>query len=384
MKKIRDPIHNYIVLDELEIELIDTPIMQRLRRIKQLGMAYLVYPGANHTRFEHSLGVYWLARECCKVLELDKTESQAIYIAGLLHDIGHGPFSHLTEEIKNYPSHKSITVDLIKWSVISDVLSKYGLNVSEISKFIEGKGKFGSLISSELDVDRMDYLERDAHYTGVSTGVDLGRLIATMCFFNNKLVVKENGLQAAESLLISRFMIYPTVYYHHTARISEMMLVKSIENAISMGLIDPRDLQRMDDYDLVNKLRGMEGYPKEIITRIDNRQLFKRCFVKKFSEIDKEKLNELTHNSNKIINEIAEKCNIEKDYLILDIPKIPKIKELDANILLLDGNVKKINKVSKVVEIISKAQLDSWEIRIYSRKKDREKVKKYADKILNI
>lgn len=384
MKKIRDPIHNYIVLDELEIELIDTPIMQRLRRIKQLGMAYLVYPGANHTRFEHSLGVYWLARECCKVLELDKTESQAIYIAGLLHDIGHGPFSHLTEEIKNYPSHKSITVDLIKWSVISDVLSKYGLNVSEISKFIEGKGKFGSLISSELDVDRMDYLERDAHYTGVSTGVDLGRLTATMCFFNNKLVVKENGLQAAESLLISRFMIYPTVYYHHTARISEMMLVKSIENAISMGLIDPRDLQRMDDYDLVNKLRGMEGYPKEIITRIDNRQLFKRCFVKKFSEIDKEKLNELTHNSNKIINEIAEKCNIEKDYLILDIPKIPKIKELDANILLLDGNVKKINKVSKVVEIISKAQLDSWEIRIYSRKKDREKVKKYADKILNI
>ena len=187
MKKIRDPIHNYIVLDELEIELIDTPIMQRLRRIKQLGMAYLVYPGANHTRFEHSLGVYWLARECCKVLELDKTESQAIYIAGLLHDIGHGPFSHLTEEIKNYPSHKSITVDLIKWSVISDVLSKYGLNVSEISKFIEGKGKFGSLISSELDVDRMDYLEWDAHYTGVSTGVDLGRLTATMCFFNNKL-----------------------------------------------------------------------------------------------------------------------------------------------------------------------------------------------------
>lgn len=384
MKKIRDPIHNYITLNDLEIELIDTPIIQRLRRIKQLGMANIVYPGANHTRFEHSLGVYFLASQCCKALELEKSESLIISIAGLLHDIGHGPFSHLTEEITDYPSHNSITTDLIKWSVISDVLSKYGISVSKISKLIEGKGTYGPLISSELDVDRMDYLVRDAHYTGVAIGVDLGRLTATMDFFENKLVVKENGIKAAESLLISRFMIYPTVYFHHTARIAEMMLVKAVEYAILKKKLDIKEIQRMDDYDLIKELREMEGYPRDIINKIDNRQLFKRCYEKKYSEIGKEKLEELKKNSKVYIEEIREKCNIEKEYLILDIPKMPDIEEVDANVLLHDGKIEKISKVSKIIEIISKAQLDSWKLRIYSQQKDREKVQKIAEKVLNI
>lgn len=384
MKKIRDPIHNYIILDDLEIELLDTPIMQRLRRIKQLGMANIVYPGANHTRFEHSLGVYWLAKQCCKALDFGDNETETICIAGLLHDIGHGPFSHLTEEIKDFPSHKSISTDLIKWSVISDVLSKYEINVSKVSDLIEGKGIYGSLISSELDVDRMDYLVRDAHYSGVSIGVDLGRLTATIGFSEGKLVVKENGLQAAESLLISRFMIYPTVYFHHTARIAEMMLVKAVEYAILEKTLDHKELQRMDDYDLIYELRRMGGYPKDMISRIDNRKLFKRCYEKKYSEISKEKLEELKLNSEFYTERLAEKCNIEKDYLILDIPKIPTIEEVDANILLYNGRIKKINKVSKIIEIISQAQLDSWKLRIYAKHKDREKVIHAAEKILNI
>ncbi|MCE8427640.1 MAG: HD domain-containing protein, partial [Candidatus Methanoperedens sp.] len=158
MKVIRDPIHDYIELDELALALVDTPEIQRLRRIRQLGFSNLVYPGANHTRFEHSLGVYHLASHL--VMQFEKHEQMELLAAALLHDMGHGPFSHATEPIIQKYTRKSHddVEGLLKKGAISDVLEKYSLSASTIASHIKGQTYQGQIINSEIDVDRMDYL----------------------------------------------------------------------------------------------------------------------------------------------------------------------------------------------------------------------------------
>jgi HD superfamily phosphohydrolase len=171
MKVIRDPVHDYIEIDELALSLIDSPEVQRLRRIRQLGFSNLVYPGANHTRFEHSLGVYHLTRQLAS--QVDEQQQKELLAAALLHDIGHGPFSHATEDIiEKYTrkSHDSVG-ELLKKSTIADVLKEHGLSPISIAAHIRGETYPGQILSSEIDVDKMDYLVRDAHYTGVAFGL---------------------------------------------------------------------------------------------------------------------------------------------------------------------------------------------------------------------
>lgn len=179
MKFIRDSIHGNLKLDDFEIKIIDTYPVQRLRRVKQLGFSYLVYPGANHSRFEHSIGTLYLASSLAESLNLSKEEKEIVRIAALLHDIGHGPFSHVSENILGY-SHEDLTVKVIKKSVIADILREK-FQVKEITDVIKGKGILGQMLSSELDVDKMDYLLRDSYYTGVAYGIiDIERLISSM------------------------------------------------------------------------------------------------------------------------------------------------------------------------------------------------------------
>ena len=206
--------------------------MQRLRWIKQLGLASLVYPGANHTRFEHSLGAYHLADLLAKNFGLQEEDKMLVCAAALLHDLGHGPLSHATEAaLAPYlrTEHESI-VDILKKDEIRRVLNKYGLQASDIQSTINGSG-LGQIVSGEIDVDRMDYLIRDAHYTGVAYGViDRPRLLQKMTLHQGQLVVEAGGVQAATSLLICRLLMYPSVYYHHVCRISERMISAGIRS----------------------------------------------------------------------------------------------------------------------------------------------------------
>ena len=182
MTEIRDPVHGYVLLEGLALEIADTPQMQRLRWIKQLGLASLVYPGANHTRFEHSLGAYHLADLLANHLGLPEEDKMLVGAAALLHDVGHGPLSHATEAaLAPYlrKEHESI-IDILKKGELRAVLDNYGLKASDIQAAINGVG-LGQIVSGEIDVDRMDYLIRDAHYTGVAYGViDRLRLLQKM------------------------------------------------------------------------------------------------------------------------------------------------------------------------------------------------------------
>ncbi len=230
--EIRDPIHGSISLNELELSLLDTPQMQRLRRIKQLGFTYLAYPSATHTRFEHSLGVMHLAGRIAEQIDLPKEDIQLARICGLLHDIGHPAFSHTFEHLverHSKRSHEDVACEIISKDPIASILSSAGFSSKDAVDALSGRKKpFSDILSSDLDADRMDYLLRDSHYTGVAYGViDLERLIHTMKLHKDQLVLTD--LPAAEFLLRARSLMYQTVYEHHTARIAEAMFSKAIE-----------------------------------------------------------------------------------------------------------------------------------------------------------
>lgn len=389
-KIIKDPVHGYISVEDFLIELIDTLEIQRLRRIRQLGFSYLVYPGANHTRFEHSLGTYHLATMLINNLNLNETDKKSIQAAALLHDIGHGPFSHTSEEVierAGGPSHEEFAKNKIKNSDLSKSLEKNNVPLNRVLDLIDGEGEFGEAISSELDVDRMDYLVRDAHYTGVAYGsIDYERLINEIDFMDGELIVKEGGLRAAESLLVSRFLMQPTVYFHHASRIAETMAARAIEKAFINDLFTPEEFRNMFDNEVLLKMSNSDDdYVKEIANRLLNRKLFKRAvsrdkeilqndIIKKIRDDD-----ELRRDKKR---EIASKCGLD-NRIIIDIPPPPRMDEMETNVLQ-NGKIKEISEVSNLVSILSKSGWEYWRFGIYSPKEKTEEVKKASEEALGI
>jgi hypothetical protein len=387
-KVIRDPIHGDIFLTELELRIIDTPEFQRLRRIKQLGMTYLVYPSANHTRFEHSIGALHLAGRLASRLGLSEEETKLVRIASLLHDLGHGPLSHTSEELlARYlnTSHESITTETIKSSSVAEVLTEAGIKPERIVEIISGKASYLSrMVSGEFDIDRMDYLVRDAHHTGVGYGIiDLDRLINTIEIKDSLLVVNERGLRAVEGLLVARFLMIPTVYLHHASRIADAMFLKATEVAIEQGELDFEELIKMDDYQVMSFFRTAQGYVKEIGERFDQRRLFKKVIVKGWHDLSpslRERILGLRQDVKKlsrIERELAEDAKVEYGYVLLDVPPEPSYRELDA-LIAQDGEVKRIEEVSPLVGVLKVAQKSHWSLGIYAPREYLERVKRVA------
>ena len=235
LKIVNDPIYGFITIPSpLIFELIEHRYFQRLRRITQMGMSYMVYPGAHHTRFHHALGAMHLMQKavqvlCFKGIEISGEESEALYIAILLHDIGHGPFSHAMEHsiIENV-DHEFISL------LFMDELNKEFNNRLTLAIQIfknEYPRKFlYQLISGQLDMDRMDYLRRDSFYTGVSEGsINSQRLISMLNVFEDKIVVEEKGIYSVEKFILARRLMYWQVYLHKTSICSEKMLIELIK-----------------------------------------------------------------------------------------------------------------------------------------------------------
>jgi hypothetical protein len=385
MKTIRDPIHSNILLDDLALDLINTPEFQRLRRIKQLGYVNLLYPGANHTRFEHSLGTYHLAVQSMNLFRskkwISKERIAEVKAAALLHDLGHGPFSHISEEILNDLkgiTHEDLTKELVLSSSIGDILSSHGIDPLRVAKLIEGKGKYGALIAGDLDVDRMDYLMRDAHYTGVKISADPARIVSKMDFKDNLLVIHENGLASAEGLLLARFLMYPTIYMHHTCRSAGVMLKHAILDALESNYLTLEELQRMDDHELINRLKDSAPYAEEMISLIDSRRLFKRAYTGSVKKLDlagkdlKKKRKRLA-----IQRKLIKKSYpyLTEGYLFLEVPPPPVLEEANAKVWLENGEVKPIAEVSSLVKGLKQAQLDHWKFWVFVPSKYLDKVK---------
>lgn len=380
MKVVLDPVHGYIELDNLVRELLDTPQMQRLRRVRQLGFSNLVYPGANHTRFEHSLGSMHLASMLTRNLNsIDMDKKTEIRIATLLHDIGHGPFSHVTENvIDKYTRRRHDEIkDVLGKGEIKDVLMKYGISPGNLARHVRGETSLGQILSSEIDVDRMDYLVRDAHYTGVAFGVvDYNRLINQMNFYDDRLVVNYGGLKAAESLLVSRFWMNTSVYYHHVTRISEAMCSKAVECMIENRELDPFKLRQMDDIDLLAAMRSATGYAQDLSRRLDARKLYKRAL---YAGLEDTGIGVLKYRDKiqRAEIEIAELAGVEPEHVLVDIPKTPEMLEIRA-MIKDEHRIIPLNEASHFVSILQEAHMDNWRMGVYSPKEHCEAVGKAA------
>lgn len=236
-KIINDPVHGFITLpDELIFDLIEHPFFQRLRRIKQLGLSHLVYPGANHTRFHHALGAMHLMTKAIDVLrsknvEITNEEKLGATIAILLHDIGHGPFSHTLEHTLLKSIHHEQVSLLFMQRLNEEFGGRLGLAIAIFTNQYH-KGFLHQLVSGQLDMDRLDYLQRDSYFTGVSEGVvGSDRIITMLNVSNNNLVIEEKGIYSIENFIGARRIMYWQVYMHKTVVSSEYMLTSILKRA---------------------------------------------------------------------------------------------------------------------------------------------------------
>lgn len=298
---LRDPLWNNIRVDELTLSLIDTDIFQRLRYVRQLGLAYLVYPGATHTRFEHAVGAYHLARGTLALMAerdglggADAEEQAIVRAAALLHDVGHYPFSHALEEIGQL-HHEDVARPLITSGALADLLSE-GISKDAPQRVFElvsgtSKSALQGLISGSLDLDKIEYLKRDAFMCGVPYGeIDVDRLTNSLLVLDDPesgrpvLGVLEKGLSALESLLFAKYQMYRNVYWHHAVRSATAMYKRMVEDALRAGAIDGDLLPSYTDEGLLHRLE--HAAPTSLLDALKSRRLYKRALEWPASQLD--------------------------------------------------------------------------------------------------
>ena len=364
MRRVRDSIHDYIDLDSLESSLVDTRPYQRLRWIKQLGSANLVYPGANHTRLEHSIGVSHLAKQMALQSDVPGDELHLVSIAGLLHDLGHSPYSHLADELPFGKDHVDITQDIIKESQISDIFNDEGIYIREICNLIKGEHRYGSLISGDIDADRLDYLIRDSHYTGVKTGVDTGRLVTKMSITNGELVIGESGLPVVETFLTSRSVMFPTVYFHPFSRGAELMLARATKAAILNGYFSYESFVSYTDHKFLSELDSAGGISKSLVNDFENRKITKRVVSITKDETENKGITKSDVEDLEI--SISSKLGIDSSKVFMDLPPLKVVPDMKVKILKEDGSLDYASNMSTITKSLYEAQFDHWRCRIYA------------------
>jgi uncharacterized protein len=300
-KIINDPVYGFITIDdELIYQIVAHPYYQRLRRINQMAMAYLVYPGAVHTRLHHSLGAYHLMSNALnelksKGVEITIPEEQAAKIAILLHDVGHGPFSHALEHVLVEGMHHEEISLLIMKELNQQFGGKLQLAI-DIFTGVHPKKFLHQLISGQLDVDRMDYLTRDSFFSGVNEGViAYDRILKMLTVHNGELMVEEKGIYSIEKFLVARRLMYWQVYLHKTVNCAEQMLQRIVKRAKQINVATPGPLHKLinepntkitieefcglDDYDLHAAIKAWSTHEDKVLSilckGIINRQLLK-------------------------------------------------------------------------------------------------------------
>ena len=389
MKIIKDPVHGYVEVEDFALALLDSPALQRLRYIKQLGFSYLVYPGANHTRFEHSLGTMFLADVASRRFGLSDDEHTLVVAAALLHDIGHGPFSHASEPFIDKFLHRTHDdIELIVEEQVGNTLSEWGINSSEVCAVVKGKHSLSGIIHGDLDVDRMDYLLRDAYYTGAPYGsVDAQRLIRHLIRTSEGTVLDENGVNAAESLLIARTLMRPTVYFHHVSRIGESMFQLAVLEHLDGVKEDvSQHLLQMDDATCMHALRTSENpVARNLALRLYERRLYKRALY-----VGRDQVNTTLFEHGVPIEKcrefaarIASRAGLLPHEVLVDIPSVPSEMSLGVSVKNRH-TVVGFKEISPRIRTLNATRQEQWRLGVYTLPEYREAVVESGCEVLHI
>lgn len=404
--EIVDPIHDFIRIYEPEIDVIDTPVFQRLRRIRQLAGAHLVYPSAQHSRFEHSLGVMHIAGQAAEVLKdkgfLNSDDVANLRLGGLLHDVGHGPFSHLFEEVlqkKKKITHEEIGKKLILQTEIGDFISQSGFDKKFLTQLAFGNSKhqfMNEIISGGLSADMMDYLPRDGYFTGAEHAkIDFKRIVQSLGVYEKKLSLDKSSLYSFESMMISRYQMFKAVYFHKTVRSAEVMLLESMSLADDELEFSSYDLDKyiqLTDEFVISKLIALP--PKspdlkrasKLAKDYQNRRLLKCVFEKILTRKEK-----IGMKPSKIKKEISKKSKVDESEIFIDmsttptIPLTPSKKESQSIILTSKkGSMQKEGYELPISEIPLVYAISGFMnmLRVYATEKNRKKVEIAAQAIL--
>jgi uncharacterized protein len=363
-KIINDPVHGFITVDdEFILQIIAHPYYQRLRRIHQMALAHLVYPGAVHTRLHHSLGAYHLMCNALselkgKGVDITKEEEQAAKIAILLHDIGHGPFSHALENVLIEGMHHEAISLLLMKDLNKQFDGKLQMSLDIFTNSYHKKF-LHQLVSGQLDVDRMDYLSRDSFFSGVSEGViGYDRIIKMLTVHNGELMVEEKGIYSTEKFIVARRLMYWQVYLHKTVLCAEQMLKQIIRRAKLIKAYTATSLNKfinepiesvsleefcnLDDYDVLSAIKEWSHHPDTVLSFFCNRSLLK---IKYFPQpVDEALLKEKRDAAQKKLN----LCNGEEEWIVITgeaSSSTYNIKDENIQILFKDGTVKDISQV---------------------------------------
>lgn len=402
--EIADPIHKFIRFTDLERKIIDSSVFQRLRRIKQLAGAHLVYPAAQHSRFEHSLGTMHVAglagEHLFSIGAIDKESIQELRAASLLHDIGHGPFSHLFEEalkVTGNKNHETIGAEIICKTELSDILSGFGYSPNTISEISFGNSKVkfkNEIISGSLSADLMDYLPRDGFFTGVEYGkVDYNRIINSFRVTENQnLALDISSFYSFESMIISRFEMFRAVYFHKTVRSAEVMLLHSIllsSEELNLSSLSLDDYLKLTDDSIlwmISSSSQNNKIAKEMISNYLERKLLKcvyERFIRKrdnYTKLNRDKIEELRLK-------IARLANIDERKIFLDtygislVPLAPNKKEMKSILLVSEdeffkqpvSNLPLVNSITGYLDMI----------RVYTNHKDRKNITNISKDVLD-
>ena len=408
--EMKDPVHGYVYLTEAEKQIVDSFPVQRLHRLRQLAGSEFVYPGANHTRFEHSIGVMYLAGRLSKSSRLSQflseDEIQMIRIAALLHDVGHGPFSHVFEHILEkflQKTHEDMTVWIVQDSELKDIISRLGYDPKVVAKLsvgllhMPGKAFLDQIIRSSVDVDKLDFVVRDTYHTGAKYGyVDIFRLIHMLDIIDENLAVDLGALSTLESFILARIESFKSIYFHRVSRAAQIMLVAAMETVKDeLGLVDfqsPEEFLDLDDYTVWTKLKECKG-SKEIMENLERRILLKCAYDKSFHFKEKA-LSTIFNNErirNQIRDQIASEAKVDQKLVQIDVPTLASVPYSHSVLLepmeipvfhrdqeghKFPQNLEDISGIYGVLRGFINI------LRVYTNKECREQVGKAASKVL--
>lgn len=408
--EIKDPVHGYVYVSKTEKDVVDSFPMQRLHRLRQLAGAEYVYPGANHTRFEHSLGTMYLAQrltEDSKISQyLSKEEAEIVRFAALLHDVGHGPFSHVFEHLLEKfldKTHEEITVWIIEKSEVHDILEKAGYDAAAVAKLAvgslhcKGRNYMDQIIQSAVDVDKLDFIVRDTYHTGAEYGnVDVFRLIHMLDVLDDSLAVDLGALSALESFILARIESFKSIYFHRVSRAAQIMLATAMEKAKDeLGLVSfktPEEYLSLNDYTVWTMLKLCEKSSK-IMENLERRRLLKCAYDQTFHVKDQaiSKLFSAEEIRNEMRDKIAEKAGVNPQSVVIDVPTLPSVpyhhsallEPMEIPIFHKTKDGRKVSqRLSEVSRIFEALRGFINVIRVYTDEKCRVEVSEAAEKVL--